>query len=219
MEVWQTGLGMAAAARAASQARGAAAILVAGVGGATSSGWVIGSVGVASRVLDQESRWWQLDVEIHDHLVADGVGRSASLASRNQATDSDVARAELAAAGVDIVEMETAAWAQSLPTGANPPTLTALRSVVDTPTMQLGVAATLIEPGATSASPLRILRLLIRRPGSLRQLRQLQRRQRLALISLGQAVSQALVVLERLPVMSQDRDPGERPATSPAASS
>lgn len=219
MQVWETGLGMAAAARAASRAPVAAAILVAGVGGATSSGWLIGSVGVAARVLDQESRWWQLDVESHDHLVADGVGHSASLASRNQATDGTAARAELAAAGVDIVEMETAAWAQSLPIGANPPTLTALRSVVDTPMMPLGVAATLIEPGATSASPLRILRLLILRPGSLRQLRQVQRRQTLALISLGQAVALAVSLLERLPVMSQDRDPGERPAASPAASS
>ncbi|MGC1405236.1 MAG: carotenoid biosynthesis protein [Candidatus Dormiibacterota bacterium] len=218
IEVWETGLGMAAAAGAASRAPVAAAILVAGVGGATSSGWTIGSVGVASRVLDQESRWWQLDVEIHDRLVTDGVGHSASLASRNQATDGDVARAELAAAGVDIVDMETAAWAQSQPARPHRPTLTALRSVVDTPTMQLGVAAALIEAGATSASPLRILQLLILRPGSLRQLRQLQRRQRLALISLGQAVSRALLVLERLPVMSQDRDPGERPATSPAAS-
>lgn len=218
VEVWETGLGLAAAARAASHARASAAILVAGVGGATRGGWPIGSVGVASRVLDQESRWWQLDAEIHDRLVAAGVGHTASLSSRKQATDDDAERAELAAAGVDIVDMETAEWAQALPVGANP-ALAALRSVVDTPTMQLGVASTLLEPGAVAASPLKIARLLLLKPASLGQLGQLQRRQRLALISLGQAVALAVSVLERLPVVSEERDPGEQPAASPAASS
>jgi Carotenoid biosynthesis protein len=217
IEVWETGLGLAAAAHAASKARASVAILVAGVGGATGGGWPTGSVGVASRVLDPEALWWPLDAEIHDRLIAAGVGRAASLASRNQATDGDGERAELAAAGVDIVEMETAAWAQSQPVGAKP-ALAAVRSVVDTPTMELGVVATLIEPGAVAASPLRIARLLLRKPASLGQLGRLQRRQKLALGSLGQAVAMAVSVLERLPAMSDERDPGERPAASPAAS-
>jgi hypothetical protein len=219
IEVWETGLGLEAAARAASQARFSPAILVAGVGGATSSGWTIGSVGVGSSVLDQESRWWQLDVDVHDRLVAAGVGHSASLASRKQATDGAAERADLAAAGVDIVEMETAAWAQSKPTGANRPTLTALRSVVDTPAMPLGVAATLIEPGAASPSPIRIARLLLLRPASLRQLSQLHRRQEVALIALGKAVALAVPLLERDPVLTAARDPGERQSGSVAASS
>jgi hypothetical protein len=91
--------------------------------------------------------------------------------------------------------------------------MTALRSVVDTPTMQLGVAATLVEPAAAAASPLRIARLLVLRPASLRQLGQLQTRQKLALASLGQAVALAVSV------MSGERAPGERPAASPGPSS
>jgi putative membrane protein len=218
IEVWETGLGLAAAARAASQARASAAILVAGVGGATTIAWPTGSVGVASRVLDQKSQWWQLDSEIHDRLIAAGVGRSASLASRQQATDGNTERAELAAAGADIVEMETAAWAQSRPAGAKP-ALTALRSVLDTPRIPLGVAATLIEPGAVAASPLRVLRLLVLKPGSLGQLAPLRRRQEVALVSLGHAVALAVPLLERLPALTEARDPGERPAASAAASS
>jgi hypothetical protein len=170
-------------------------------------------------VLDQESRWWQLDVEVHDRLVAAGVGHSASLASRKQATDGAAERADLAASGVDIVEMETAAWAQSEPTEANRPTLTALRSVVDTPTMPLGVAATLIEPGAASPSPIRIARLLLLRPASLRQLSQLHLRQEIALIALGEAVALAVPLLERLPVVTEASDPEARPSGSVAASS
>lgn len=218
IEVWETGLGLAAAATAASQAQASAAILVAGVGGATRIGWPTGSIGVASRVLDPESRWWQLDVEIHDRLLSAGVGRSASLASRARATDDDAERAELAAAGVDIVEMETAAWAQSRPAGAKPP-LAALRSVVDTPTMPLGVATALIEPGAATASPLRIARLILLRPASLRQLGQLHRRQERALTELGKAVALAVPLLERQPVMTEARGPGERPAGSVATTS
>jgi len=215
VEVWETGLGLAAAARAASRAPASAAILVAGVGGATTSAWPTGSVGIGSRVLDQESVWWQLDPDIHDRLVAAGVGRSASLASRLRATEGDAERAELAAAGADIVEMETAAWAPSRPAGAKP-ILAALRSVVDTPTTQLGAAATLIEPGAVAASPLGILRLLLLTPGSLGQLAPLRRRQQVALTTLAEAVAQAVPLLQRPPEVTAARDPNERPAASPA---
>jgi hypothetical protein len=213
VEVWETGMGLAAARRAASQAPGTAAILVAGVGGATTRDWSIGAVGVGSRLLDAEGRWRDLDRGMHARLVAGGVGRTARLASRQQVTEEEAARAELAGLGVDIVEMETAAWSDLRPIGANPP-LAALRSVVDTPSTPLREAAALVESGAAGPSPRRVARLILRRPGSMRRLVELGRRQQLALSSLGRAVSVAAPLLEQ--ALAELR-PGNREA-SPSAS-
>ncbi|MGP8250209.1 MAG: carotenoid biosynthesis protein [Candidatus Dormibacteria bacterium] len=212
VEVWETGMGLAAAARAASQTPGAPAILVAGVGGASSSDWSIGDIGIGSRLLDSEGRWRDLDRAVHARLVVAGVGRSASLASHDQVAEGKARRAELAALGVDIVEMETAAWSSRGPVGVKPP-LVALRSVVDTPSRPLGEAAALVEAGATGPSPLLVARLLLLGPGGIHRLLELGRSQRLALNSLGRAVAMVVPLLEQT---LAEPTPHDRTASLPA---
>ena len=197
VEIWETGMGLAAAAEAARLAPGGTAVLVAGVGGACSGDWPPGSVGIGSRVLAPGGAWLQLDLAVHDRLVAGQVGRTARLGSRAQAADRRGERAELAGQGVDIVEMETAAWASSRSPGATAP-LAALRTVVDTPSLPLGAAATLVAPGSAGPSPLRVARLLFLHPASLARLIEVGRRQRLAVRALGRAVAVAVPVLERM---------------------
>jgi hypothetical protein len=214
VEVWETGMGLAAADRAAVQAPSSPAIVVAGIGGASSGDWSIGAIGIGSRVLDGEGRWQDLDGTIHDRLVAAGVGQTARLASRLQVADDHPQRAELAASGVDIFEMETAAWSSLRPVGFTP-LLVALRSVVDTPLKPLGEAATLVEVGAAGPSPLRVARLLLLSPGSVHGLVELGRRQQLALKSLGKAVAIVVPLLEQTLAEPKPRDPTASPSAPP----
>ena len=197
IEIWETGLGLAAAATAAAASPSGAAVLVAGVGGACSDDWPPGSVGVGFRVLSDDGGWLELDPTAHRRLVAAHAGRSAQLATREDPVTSEAERAALAAKGVDLVEMETSAWLVMGANGAGG-RVAALRSVVDTPTTPLGVAASLVAPGSVAPSPIRVARLLLSDPGSVRWLLEVGGSQRLALRALGRSVALAVPVLEQL---------------------
>jgi len=209
VEIWETGMGLDAATAAARRAPSGAAILVAGMGGACSVDWQLGEVGVGSRVMAPDGDWLDLDPVAHDRLVAARVGRSAKLATREQTVDGEAERAALAALGVDLVEMETAAWATSRPRPERS-LVAALRAVTDTPSAPLGVVATLVGSGAVAPSPTRVARLLLRHPRTIAQLIAASRRERLALIALGRAAALTLPVLEELAQSPADLSPGSR---------
>ncbi|MGH7666579.1 MAG: carotenoid biosynthesis protein [Candidatus Dormibacteria bacterium] len=196
VEIWETGVGMLAATAAARLAPRGAAVLVAGVGGACSDDWAPGSSGVGRRVLSQEGAWLELDPALCQGLVALGAGRPAQLGSRDAPVTGAAERRALADLGVDIVEMETAAWIRVRAGAAG--MLAALRTVTDTPAAPLGAAARLVAPGAVGPSPARVAKLLLRHPGSLPGLLELGRHQRLALRVLGDAAAVAVPALGRL---------------------
>lgn len=194
VEVWETGLGLAAARAAAEGATQARAVLVAGFGGACSLDWEVGSVAVGSRLLDAEGVWRDLDGSTHDRLTSVPAGRSALLASSRAAVDSPAERTALSRRGVDIVDMETAAWLGT-PAGTKQRRVGCLRVVTDTLQSPLGVAATLVEPGASAPSPLRLARLLILHPGAVATIIRIGRSQRLATAALSRAVALAVPLL------------------------
>jgi hypothetical protein len=184
-------MGLAAARAAAEEAAQAGAVLVAGFGGACSLDWEVGSVGVGSRLLDPEGVWRDLDGGAHDRLTSVQAGRSALLATSRAAVDSPAERTALSRRGVDIVDMETAAWLGT-PGSTKQRRVGCLRVVTDTLQSPLGVAATLVERGASEPSPLRLARLLILHPGALATLSRIGRSQRLATAALGRAVGLAV---------------------------
>ncbi|MGA7362630.1 MAG: carotenoid biosynthesis protein [Candidatus Dormiibacterota bacterium] len=196
VEVWETGMGPAAATAAARLAPGGAAILVAGVGGGCSEDWPLGSVGIGSRVLAEDSSWLDLDTAARAQLISAHAGREVQLGSRSVPVERMAERAELAAQGVGIVEMESAAWLSGRPSSVTGP-VAALRVVVDTPAEPLGPAAELVAQGASAPSPTRVGRLILTRPGSVRRLIRVGRSQRLALDSLGLSVAIAVPLLVR----------------------
>jgi nucleoside phosphorylase len=218
VEVWETGMGPAAAAAAARLAPGGAAVLVAGVGGSCSDDWTLGSAGIGSRVLAEDASWLELDTATREQLVSAHAGRAVQLGSRSAPVVGEDERAALADKGVGIVEMESAAWLTGRPRRVTGP-VAALRVVVDTPAAPLGPAADLVALGASAPSPTRVARLILTRPGSLGKLIRVGRSQRLALDSLGQSVAIAVPELERMAeeVLLGDRrssfpdDPGRRP--------
>ena len=193
VEIWETGLGLAAATEASGRAAQTSTILVAGFGGACSSDWEVGEVAVGSQVLEPEGVWRDLDAAGHHRLTALRVGRSARLASSRLAVDSETERKTLSQRGVDLVDMETAAWADG--SAASRRRLVALRVVSDTPKAPLGVAATLVEPASSGPSPLRIAQLLVSHPGALATLIKLGRGQRIAIAALSGAVALAIPAL------------------------
>ena len=197
VEVWETGMGPAAAAAAARLAPSGAAILVAGVGGSCSDDWTLGSVGIGSRVLAEDSSWLELDPAVCAQLISAHAGRAVQLGSRSAPVERADGRAALAAQGVAIVEMESAAWLTGRPRRVTGP-VAALRVVVDTPTAPLGPASDLVAPGASGPSPTRVARLILTRPGSLGMLIRVGRCQRLALDSLGHSVDIAVPVMTRM---------------------
>ncbi len=207
IEIWETGMGLAAAGAAARRAPSGVAILVAGVGGACSDEWPPGSIGIGSRVLF-DGHWLEIDPRVRRQLIALQAGRSAQLGSREVPVESEAERAALAAQGVDIVEMETAAWLTRLshPTQV---VLAAVRTVTDTPAAPLGVAADLVTPGAVAPSPTRVAGLILSSPGSLGKLIKVGRNQRLALAALRRAVAIAVPVLAQVAQNRADGAPGE----------
>lgn len=219
VEIWETGIGLEAAAKAAEAAPSGAAILVAGVGGACSDRWPVGSVAIGSWVLAPDGARLELDGAAHDRLVAAHVGQPASLASQDQAVEGAAQRAELAAQGVDIVEMETAPWVGSRPPGTAAP-VAALRAVVDSPSAPLGVAAALVPAGASEPSPALVGQLLLLHPLSLGQLIAVGRRQRLAEHALGRAVALAVPILSQMASSLEAPTPlGRQDGRAPVAAS
>ncbi|MGC1185616.1 MAG: carotenoid biosynthesis protein, partial [Candidatus Dormiibacterota bacterium] len=213
VEIWEIGLGLAAATDASVRVPQASTILVAGFAGACSPGWEVGEVAIGSQVLDPEGVWRDLDAVSYDHLTAVRAGRPARLASSRLAVDSATERKALSQGGVDLVDMETSAWADGH--AGSRRRLAALRVVTDTPQAPLGAAATLVEPGSSGPSPLRVAQLLVRHPGALTTMVKLGRGQRIAVVALTRAVALAVPVL--MEVDGIDQEPaaplGSRPAT------
>ncbi|MGH7640111.1 MAG: carotenoid biosynthesis protein [Candidatus Dormibacteria bacterium] len=194
LEVWQTGMGGAAATIAATLAPPGSAVLVCGVGGACGPDWPVAATGIASQVFDEELGWCQLDPTAHERLVLSRVGRSARLASLLAPKDGKAGREAMAALGVDLVEMETAAWLRACEKRGGR-LLAAVRTVIDTPARPLGLALGLVPSGAAGPSPRRVAALLLRHPFSVLRLLTLSRQQSLALAALGEAVRRAVPVL------------------------
>ncbi|MHB8313679.1 MAG: carotenoid biosynthesis protein [Candidatus Dormibacteria bacterium] len=194
VEVWETGAGPAAARRAAAQAPLGGLVLVLGVAGACAPGWDLAEVGIGQSVLSPEGLWTELSPDAR--LALAGAGRSCRLATTYAVVDTPTQRSELAARGVDLVEMETSAWSDRQ--GAR---VAALRVVLDTPTSRLGRAATLIPPGGRGPDPRRLAGLLVRQPGALSELLAVGRLQARALAALSAAVGLAVPSLmdQRLP--------------------
>jgi hypothetical protein len=160
-------------------------------------------------VLAADRGWRELNPAANQRLLEAKVGRSAQLGSRADPVESAEERADLAAQGVDIIEMETATWLTCRPDPA-PGLLAALRTVTDTPTAPLGVAANLVAPGGAAPSPTRVARLILLHPGSLKRLIAIGRNQELALDALGLAVAIAVPVLERLAQSPSEGSPDGR---------
>jgi hypothetical protein len=192
LEVWETGLGLAAAGAAATRAPSDALILVAGVAGACSDGWRATEVGVGRTVMLADGRWMELSPDARARLEEANLARGCSLATVAEEVDTAKERYRLAEQGVDLAEMETAGWTRR--TGAR---VAALRVVLDTPAEPLGVSAGLVRPGQRGPDPFLLLRLLLRRPGAIGELLALGRLQRRALFALGGAVSAAASELQR----------------------
>jgi hypothetical protein len=191
LEVWETGLGLAAARAAAQRAPLDALVLVAGVAGACSDGWRPNEVGVGRKVMMADGKWVGLSPDARAKLEDARLGRDCSLATVAEEVDSAAERHRLAKRGVDLAEMETAGW-----TGRTGARVAALRVVLDTPAKPLGVGAGLVPPGRRGPDPLLVLRLLVRRPSAIGELLALGRLQRTALFALGRAVSAAAIQLQ-----------------------
>lgn len=185
VEVWETGTGPAAAQRAAVQAPPEALVVVLGVAGACASGWEVAEVGVGESVRAPAGAWTQLSPDAHQALA--GIGRSCRLATSATVVETPAERARLAALGVDLVEMETAAWTERQ--GAR---VAALRVVLDTPAAPLGPAAALVPVGRRGADPRLVAGLLLRHPAAVRELLVVGGLQRRALSQLSRAVAAAL---------------------------
>jgi nucleoside phosphorylase len=197
VEIWEAGMGLEAANAAAQRAVGAGVILVVGFGGACSSAWELGGLAVGSRVLSPDGVWEDLNSEAGARLIKAQTGRTAQLGTSWLAADSAGERAALSQRGVEIVDMETAAWAR-LGLDREGTRVAALRVVSDTPQAPLGAAATLVEPQSSVPSPLRVARLLVLHPGAVRDLLTLGRTQGLALKALSHGVALAVPVLLEL---------------------
>lgn len=190
VEIWVTGMGQAAAARASHAVPPAAAVVVAGIAGGCAAGWELGMVGVAERVLSPAGAWIRLVGEANQSILLSGVGRPCCLASVAEIADGPEQRLALLSQGAELVEMETAAWIESLG-----PSVVGLRVVLDTPAEPLGEAGALLRLGGRGPSPLLLMRLLLRQPGAVPSLLAVGRRQQVAARALTEALRKALNLL------------------------
>ena len=204
VEVWETGMGQAAARAAAAQVAPGSPVLVAGVAGACAPGWEPGSVGVARSVLTPDGVWVAADPDRTSRLVAAGAGRECRLGSVEEIADGLEARAALASAGVDLVEMETAAW---LGRGC---AVVALRAVLDTPGRPLGPAGSLLRMGGRGPAADLALKLLASHPAAIPSLIEVGSRQRVALRALRRSAGLAVGLLSEVA--------GPQPTVDPASS-
>ncbi len=190
VEVWATGTGPARARAAGALAPPGARVLVAGVAGALHDSWATGTVAVAGRLLTEGREPVDLDPGITSGLGALQGARLAIIASVGAVVDDPRERDRLRSLGADLAEMETAGWSsgRALAVGG-------LRVVLDRPSDPLGPFAGLVAEGRRGASPLRVVRLVARRPASLAALIRLGGRQQRVLVELGSAVAQAVHLL------------------------
>lgn len=185
VEVWSTGQGRRAARAAAAAAPGGCRVVVAGVAGALTDDWAPNQVGVGRRVLDPELGWQALvRVDLLEQLTG---GRPCDLASVDQVADSPDQRRRWHESGAELVDMEASAWAVRADL-----TVSALKVVLDTPSLPLGAAAATIPDGGRGPGALRVAGLLLRRPRELGRLARLGRRQSAALEVLGQRLAAAV---------------------------
>ncbi len=184
IEVWETGIGPDAARFAADSAITGTSVVVAGVAGACGSGWELGDTGVCESVLTGKLSWVALDQSLVSRLIAARVGRRCRMATVAAVADEGSERRRLLELGIQLVEMETAAWAET--PGLS---VAGVRVVLDTPEHPLGAAVQLLSLGARRPSWTKTLRLLVRRPGIVGELLKTGARQREALRSLKVAVA------------------------------
>jgi nucleoside phosphorylase len=146
VEVVVTGMGQAAAARAAAawvgRVRGVVVCGVAGgVGGAAGAGDVV----VASAVLDAAG------TAVGPVVVVEVPGAVVgAVASVESAVDGDGSRAGLRALGAVAAETEAASWVRAGAAAGVP--VAVVRCVLDTPELPLGAAASLVRVGAAAPS-------------------------------------------------------------------
>jgi hypothetical protein len=191
LQVWETGLGVAAARTAAAEAPSDSLVLVAGVGGACRDGWRPTELGVGRRVMVADGKWVYLSPDARAAIQEVTRARACSLATVGEAADSVQERHRLAQQGVDLAEMETAGWI-----GARVGRVAALRVVLDTPGQPLGAAAALVRPGGRGPDPKMVILLLLRRPLAIGELMALGRLNKIALLTLGRAVAAAAAQLQ-----------------------
>jgi adenosylhomocysteine nucleosidase len=173
-----TGMGPAAAARAAAAelGKGVTAVVVAGLAGGCDPALATGTVVVATRLCDPTGN--AIDAPPVDPAVSAAVLATAlpavagTVASGDTVVDDPVAHARLAAAGALAVETEAAGWAPAcLRAGVM---MVVVRAVLDTPARPLGAAAGLVRTGGSTPSAWRLLRLGAR-PAAWRTLARLAR--------------------------------------------
>ena len=191
VEVWETGMGQLAARAAALRVGPGSPVLVAGVAGACRGGWEPGDVGVASAVRTPSGEWVGADPRRTQQLVGAGAGRPCRLGSVEEIADSEQTRSALAAEGVDLVEMETAAWL------GRDAEVVAVRVVLDTPGRPLGPAGSLLRLGGRGPAPELLLKLLFAHPGVIAELIDVGRRQQVALQALRRSVRLVIPLVAR----------------------
>jgi nucleoside phosphorylase len=166
VRVVTTGIGPAAAARAAAAELGedVTAVVVAGLAGGCDPALATGTVVVATGLCDPTGR--SLDAPRLEPAVFAAVLAAAApavagrVASGEAVVDDPAARARIAATGALAVETEAAGWAPACLRAGVP--LLVVRAVLDTPARPLGAAAGLVRQGATTPSAWRLFRLTAR---------------------------------------------------------
>jgi nucleoside phosphorylase len=163
VRVVTTGIGPAAAARAAAAELGedVTVVVVAGLAGGCDPELVTGTVVVATGLCDPGGRCLdapRLEPAVFAAVLAAAAPAVAgTVASGAAVADDPAARARIAATGAIAVETEAAGWAPACLRAGVP--LLVVRAVLDTPTRPLGAAASLVRQGATTPSAWRLLQL------------------------------------------------------------
>jgi nucleoside phosphorylase len=151
-----TGMGQEAATAAASSwAPRVAAVVVCGIAGGLGGAAGAGDVVVASRLLDAAGA----DVGPVVALEVPGTVQGA-VASVAAPVDDAAGRAALRAVGAVAVETEAAAWARACAVAGAP--LVVVRAILDTPSLPLGRAAGLVQPGAAAPRAVDVVRVAVR---------------------------------------------------------
>jgi adenosylhomocysteine nucleosidase len=158
IEVLVTGMGQQAAAAAAGAVPRVSAVVVCGLAGGCGGLAHRGDVVVASRLIDAAG------AVLPGVVGVDVIGTMAlPVASVDRVVDDPADRAALLALGAEAVETEGAAWACAAARAGVP--VAVVRGVLDTPEDPLGIAASLVRPGATAPAVRDTARLVLR-PGA-----------------------------------------------------
>jgi len=188
VEVVVTGMGQAAAARAAAAWMGRVrGVVVCGVAGGVGGAAGAGDVVVASAVLDAAGAPVGPVAAVEVPRVVVG-----AVASVDSAVDGDGSRAALRALGAVAMETEAAAWVRAGAAAGVP--VAVVRCVLDTPEMPLGAAADLVHAGASAPGAGDLARVALR-PAAWGSLLRIGRRASTAERRAAEAAIQAAVAL------------------------